>query len=194
LHGSTVHHNRWVGIRKITYRHRYAFGWMNTAARQPPADPVSSLVGRDEAIARVLASVQPPYVDALAVLIEGPAGIGKTSLLRAGVAKAEAAGATVLYARPVEIEATYAYATLVDLLGTHLVSIDVRLAEVHRYILRRALGIAVGPESAERTLEEPPDAQRVATAVLAAVRAYAHELRTSQAECRGFESRLPLHF
>jgi DNA-binding CsgD family transcriptional regulator len=167
-----VHQNRWVGIRKITYRHRYAFGWMNTAARRPPADPVSSLVGRDEAIARVLASVQPPYVDALAVLIEGPAGIGKTSLLRAGVAKAEAAGATVLYARPVETEATFAYATLVDLLGPHLASIDVRLAEVHRSILRRALGIEVGPESAERTLEEPPDAQRVATAVLAAVRAF----------------------
>ena len=65
---------------------------MNTAARQPPVDPVPSLIGRDEAVARVIAGVRPPYVDALAVLIEGPAGIGKTSLLRAGVATAAAAG------------------------------------------------------------------------------------------------------
>jgi hypothetical protein len=146
---------------------------MNTAARQLPADPVSSLVGRDEAVARVLASVQPPYVDALAVLIEGPAGIGKTSLLRAGVAKAEAAGATVLYARPVETEATYAYATLGDPLGPDLASIDVRLAEVHRAVLRRALGNDDGPRPADAVVEEAPDAQRVAIAVLAAFRALA---------------------
>src|ERR1700690_4625260 len=107
---------------------------MNPAARQPPADLVSSLIGRDEAVARVMAGVRPPYVDALAVLIEGPAGIGKTSLLRAGVATAEAAGAIVLFARPGETEANYAYATLGDLLGPALASIDARLAEVHRAV------------------------------------------------------------
>ena len=146
---------------------------MTTSARQTHADPASSLVGRDEAVARVLAGVQPPYVDALAVLIEGPAGIGKTSLLRAGVASAEAAGATVLYARPVETEANYAYATLVDLLGPHLALIDRRLAESHRAALRRALGYDDGPGSADATIEEAPDAQRVAAAVLAALRALA---------------------
>jgi DNA-binding CsgD family transcriptional regulator len=138
-----------------------------------PADPVSSLIGRDQALARVLTSVQPPYVDALVVLIEGPAGIGKTSLLQAGVAKAEAAGATVLYARPVETEANYANATLVDLLEPHLASIDVHLAEVHRAVLRRALGNDDVPESADAEAEEAPDAQRVAIAVLAAFRALA---------------------
>ena len=145
---------------------------MNTAARQPPADPASSLVGRDEAVARVVAGVQPPYAEALAVLIEGPAGIGKTSLLRAGVARAEAAGATILHARPVETEATYAYATLGELFGPHLASIDVRLAETHRVILRRALGIDDGSESVA-ALAEVPEAQRVGTAVLAAFRALA---------------------
>jgi hypothetical protein len=167
-----VDQNRWVGIRETTYRRRYALGRMTTSARQLPADPVSSLVGRDEAVARVLASVQPPYVDALAVLIEGPAGIGKTSLLRAGVAKAEAAGATVLYARPVETEANYAYASLGDLLGPDLGSLG-RLAEVHRAVLRRALGTDDVPESADALVEEAPDAQRVAIAVLAAFRALA---------------------
>jgi DNA-binding CsgD family transcriptional regulator len=145
---------------------------MTTSTRQLPADPVSSLVGRDEAVARVLASVQPPYVDALAILIEGPAGIGKTSLLRAGVAKAEAAGVTVLYARPVETEANYAYASLGDLLGPDLGSIG-RLAEVHRAVLRRALGTDDVPEAADALVEEAPDAQSVAIAVLAAFRALA---------------------
>jgi DNA-binding CsgD family transcriptional regulator len=168
-----VHQNRCVGIRETTYRRRYDLDRMNTSARQMSAESASSLVGRDEAVARVLAGVQPPYVDALAVLIEGPAGIGKTSLLRAGVAKAETAGATVLYARPVETEANYSYATLGDLLGPRLASIDVRLAEVHRAVLRRALGNDDVPESADAAAEEPPDAQRVAIAVLAAFRALA---------------------
>src|ERR1700690_276070 len=145
---------------------------MNPAARQPPADLVSSLIGRDEAVARVMAGVRPPYAEALAVLIEGPAGIGKTSLLRAGVARAEAAGATILYARPGETEATYAYATLGDLFGPHLASIDVRLAETHRVVLRRALGFDDGSES-DAALAEVPEAQRVGTAVLAAFRALA---------------------
>ena len=146
---------------------------MNIAARQPPLDPVPSLIGRDEAVARVIAGVRPPYVDALAVLIEGPAGIGKTSLLRAGVATAEAAGATVLYARPVETEANYAFATLVDLLGPAVASIDARLPEVHRAVLRRALGTDDVPDPADAAVEEAPDAQRVAAAVLAAFRALA---------------------
>ena len=120
-----------------------------------------------------MAGVRPPYVDALAVLIEGPAGIGKTSLLRAGVATAEAAGAIVLLARPVETEANYAYATLGDLLGPALASIDARLAEVHRAVLRRALGNDDVPDSIDAAVEEAPDAQRVAVAVLAAFRALA---------------------
>ncbi len=146
---------------------------MTTSTRQMPAYPASSLVGRDEAVARVLTSVQPPYVDAQAILIEGPAGIGKTSLLRAGVAKAETAGATVLYARPVETEANYAYATLGDLLGPHIASIEVRLAAVHGAVLRRALGNDDIAESADAGAAEAPDAQRVAIAVLAAFRALA---------------------
>ena len=146
---------------------------MNAAARQPATHPVSSLIGRDQAVARVLAVVQPPYVDAQAVLIEGPAGIGKSSLLRVGVAQAEAAGAIVVVARPVETEANYAYATLVDLLGPALASIDVRLAEVHRAVLGRALGNDDVPDSVDAAVEEAPDAQRVAVAVLATFRALA---------------------
>ena len=136
-----------------------------------PAASVSSLVGRDEAVARVGAAVQPPYGDSLAALIEGPAGIGKTSLLRVGVAMADAAGATVLYARPVETEASFAYSTLTDLVGTDLASVSPRLAEAHRLVLRRALGDEEGLEPAP--VGEPPDAQRVGLALQALFRALA---------------------
>lgn len=52
-----------LGIRGITDLRRMLL--MNAAARVQPADPVSSLVGRDEAIARLAAALQPPYTDTL---------------------------------------------------------------------------------------------------------------------------------
>jgi len=146
---------------------------MNKAARPVSADPVSSLVGRDAEIARVEAAVRPPYAEDLAILIEGPAGIGKTSLLRVGVALAEGAGVTVLYARPVEAEATYSYATLSDLLGAALPSLEGRLAETHRKALALALAIDERPDTGDREAEEAPDPQLVGMAVLAVIRALA---------------------
>ncbi len=131
---------------------------------QPP------LIGRDGPLARLRAGLQPPYAQPLAILLEGPAGIGKTSLLRAGVATAEAAGVTVLYARPVEAEAIYPYATLTDLLGPRLGLVRERLAAVHRNALREALGPGDPGDLANEGVDEAPDAQRVAMAVLAACR------------------------
>ena len=122
-------------------------------------------------MARLAAAVQPPYADALAILVEGPAGIGKTSLVRVGVARAEAAGAIALFARPVETEATFAYSTLSDLLGTQLASVRSRMAEAHRLVLRRALGDEDGSEWVDSTAREAPDAQRVGLALLAMFRA-----------------------
>jgi class 3 adenylate cyclase/DNA-binding CsgD family transcriptional regulator len=43
------------------------------------------------------------------VVIEGPAGIGKTSLLAEGRARAAAAGLTILYARASELEAAFSF-------------------------------------------------------------------------------------
>ena len=42
-------------------------------------------------------------------MIEGPAGIGKTSLLAEGRARAAASGLTVLYARASELEAAFSF-------------------------------------------------------------------------------------
>jgi DNA-binding CsgD family transcriptional regulator len=129
------------------------------------------LIGRDIALLRLRTALLPPYAEPLAILIEGPAGIGKTSLLRAGVAVAEAAGATVMFARPVEAEATFAYATLADLLGPRLESVRARLPAAHRAALQRAIG-AGDPVSADDDDTTPvADPQRVAMATLAACRA-----------------------
>ncbi len=137
-----------------------------------PAEPSDQppLIGRDGPLARLRAGLMPPYLEPLAILLEGPAGIGKTSLLRAGVAAAEAAGVTVLYARPVEAEAIYPYATLTDLLGSRLGLVRERLAAVHRNALREALGAGDAGEASNENVEQAPDAQRVAMAVQAACR------------------------
>src|SRR5262245_7993944 len=52
-----------------------------------------------------------------ALLVEGEAGIGKTTLWRAGLARARDRGFRVLSARAVEAESVLAYASLADLLA-----------------------------------------------------------------------------
>ena len=52
-----------------------------------------------------------------ALLVDGEAGIGKSTLLRAGLATAQHNGFRVLCARAVEAESVLAYATLADLLA-----------------------------------------------------------------------------
>ncbi len=140
-----------------------------------PVDPVDQppLVGREGHLIRLRTALLPPYAEPLAVLLEGPAGIGKTSLLRAGVAVAEAAGATVMYARPVEAEAIFAYATLNDLLGPRLESVKARIPAAHRDALLRAFGLGDPAGVDDEGAAPAPDPQRVAMAVLAACRALA---------------------
>jgi DNA-binding CsgD family transcriptional regulator len=52
-----------------------------------------------------------------ALLVDGEAGIGKTTLLRTGLARARGRGMRVLSARAVEAESVLAYASLADLLA-----------------------------------------------------------------------------
>jgi class 3 adenylate cyclase/DNA-binding CsgD family transcriptional regulator len=52
------------------------------------------------------------------VVIEGPAGIGKTSLLAEGRARAAASGLTVLYARASELEAAFSFGVVRQLFET----------------------------------------------------------------------------
>lgn len=124
------------------------------------------LIGRDGPVEHLRQSLLPPYDEPRAVLIEGPAGIGKTSLLRAGVAMAEAAGASTLFAKPVEAEVTFAYATLGELLGPALGVSRTVLSPLHRQALDAAIGSGDGDSTADHGGLEL-DAQRVGLAVLA---------------------------
>ena len=85
---------------------------MDSAKSEATRAYVPQLVGRQDALEQLGALLRPPYQSPVAVLIEAPAGIGKTSLLWAALAQAENQGATTLRASPLEAEVSYSYATL----------------------------------------------------------------------------------
>jgi DNA-binding CsgD family transcriptional regulator len=101
-----------------------------------------------------------------AVFIEGEAGIGKTTLWRAGTAEAQEVGYRVLPARPAEAESQVSYAGLRDLFDPVLELVVAELPPPQR----RALEIALLLREAE---EDAPDQAAIAFAVLGALRAIA---------------------
>ena len=125
--------------------------------------PSEKIVGRDrelEALTRFLAGAPSAPT---AVVLQGEAGIGKTTLLNAGIDAAASRGFRVLAAGPAAAETQLVFAGLGDLLGdgVHDVLPDLPPAQ------RRALEVAV-------LLAEPaePDVDRraVGTGLLAALR------------------------
>ncbi len=94
-----------------------------------------------EAVERFLADVaEGPR----ALTLTGPAGVGKTTVWRAGVVNAAARGWRVLSARPTGAEASLSFAALSDLLG----SVDGALLAELPAPQRRALDVALLRESA----------------------------------------------
>lgn len=80
--------------------------------RQPPFQ----IVGREEELAAIAAFVKAGTGAPSAMVLEGDAGIGKTTLWRTGVELARGAGMRVLVSRPAEAERSMAHAGLGDLL------------------------------------------------------------------------------
>jgi DNA-binding CsgD family transcriptional regulator len=74
-----------------------------------------------------------------ALVIEGEAGIGKTTLWLAGLAQARDRGFAVLSARPVAAESVLAYASLADLLGGLDDPVWAKLAAPQRLAMDRIL-------------------------------------------------------
>src|SRR5688572_16254991 len=79
----------------------------------------AQLVGREEELERVELFLRSVPDGARALVIEGEAGAGKTSIWEAALAGATRAGLRLLSARPAEAETSFAYAALGDLIGEH---------------------------------------------------------------------------
>ncbi|HUG47914.1 MAG TPA: AAA family ATPase, partial [Candidatus Limnocylindria bacterium] len=106
---------------------------------------VEGLVGRQAeltGVQRFVHALSEGRAASHALLIAGPAGIGKTSLWLSAAASAEQAGYRVLRARPSDTEATFAYAALLDLLRDELGALLPRLPGQQRTTLQRALGLS----------------------------------------------------
>ncbi|MGH3024150.1 MAG: helix-turn-helix transcriptional regulator [Gaiellaceae bacterium] len=124
------------------------------------------LVGRDEELASVVAFLESTELLPGALLLEGEAGIGKTTLLRAGVATATQMGFRVLSARPVEAESRLSFVALGDLLEGSLGEVQDVLPGPQRRALQVALLLS-------EPVGRPPDRRAVGSAVLSALRALA---------------------
>jgi DNA-binding CsgD family transcriptional regulator len=121
------------------------------------------VVGRDRELATVTA-----FLDALAsgpsgLLLEGEAGIGKTTVWAAGVEDAAARSYIVLQARPAESEATLSFATLGDLVDGVLARVLPQLPAPQR----RALEVALLREDPEGS---PPEQRAICLAFLSVIR------------------------
>jgi hypothetical protein len=78
---------------------------------------VQELVGRDVEVAEIDRFLDRLASGPAALVLEGPAGIGKTALWSTTVERARARGIRILQARPTGAEASYAYQGLADLVG-----------------------------------------------------------------------------
>jgi DNA-binding CsgD family transcriptional regulator len=122
----------------------------------------AELVGREEELERVELFLRSVQDRARALVIEGEAGAGKTSIWEWALAGAARGGTRVLSARPAEAETSFAYAALGDLLGGHAETVAAMPARQ-----RRALEVALLMDDADG---EAPDQHSVALGLLGVLR------------------------
>lgn len=101
------------------------------------------IVGRQKELARLEAFLRDDEAHSAAVVLEGEAGIGKTTVLAAGLEAATKAGTPFLSARPAEPDFELAFSTLTDLLRPIAGDLADRLPEPQR----RAIAVALLEES-----------------------------------------------
>ena len=130
--------------------------------------PSPAIVGRDRELHDISAFLDRVEDGPSALVLEGPAGIGKTTLWIAGVRAAIERGHRVLTTRAAESEARLSYAALGDLLGTVSDAAFAGMPAPLRRALDAALMRSDGPDGA-------PDQRAVSLAT-------AHVLRNLAAD------------
>lgn len=122
--------------------------------------PVPTRPAETRVVADFLASAS---VEPTALLVEGEAGIGKTTLWMAAVDEAHASGFRVLSARPSAAESVLAYASLADMLGGVSTDVWLGLPDPQRLAIERVL-------LRTRSDGQATDQRAVAAAFLSVVR------------------------
>lgn len=125
----------------------------------------AEIVGRDEEL-QAISSFLGQSATPCSLLIEGEAGIGKTTLWRAGVEAAHERSYRVLQASPAEKETAFAYSVVSDLLEHVLDEVLAELPEPQR----RALEVALLLRESEGA---PPEQHTLGVALLGGMRALA---------------------
>jgi DNA-binding CsgD family transcriptional regulator len=101
--------------------------------------PPPEIIGREPELERIERFLDRLEEGPAALVLEGQAGAGKTTLWREAVARAEARGCLVLRSRAAESEATLSFAGLADLLGPVLDGVLPALPPPQRRALEVAL-------------------------------------------------------
>jgi DNA-binding CsgD family transcriptional regulator/tetratricopeptide (TPR) repeat protein len=125
-----------------------------------------SLVGRGLELEAVASLLDRAEAGPTALIVEGEAGIGKTTVLRAGVERARECGYRVLRCVAVQSEVSLPFASLGDLLEPGLDEVGGRLPTVQRRALETALARLQPREAFDRLA-----VSRAALAVLRALAA-----------------------
>ena len=131
------------------------------------------MIGREREIGAVSAFLDPLRDGSQALLLEGEAGIGKSTVWFEGVRLAEARAYRVLRARPAESEARLSYAVLADLVGPVFDETRAALpAPQERALAATLLRVAT---------DEPADPRTTATALVGVLGELAREGRVLMA-------------
>ena len=122
-----------------------------------------AIIGREQELAATGRLLDRAAEGAAALVLDGEAGIGKTTLWLEAVRVADARGFRVLQARPAESEAKLSYSAVADLVGAAFEETESELPPLQRRALEAALLLG--------ETDEPAGARTTSAALVAVLHA-----------------------